>query len=102
MQIEFINYTKDLSCDEQSVFYFEDSTEAIQWYYDYMEQYPNDETGCTYFSAYGTELVPTIEMIEEFEELAKNHTDHEMEAACILINYGYDDTLRGALETLDD
>ena len=30
MQIEFINYTKDLSCDEQSVFYFEDLMEAIE------------------------------------------------------------------------
>lgn len=101
MQIEFINYTKDYT-EEQSVFYFEDSAEALAWYDDYIEKYPDDETGCTYFSAYGVELMASVEMIEEFEELAKNHTEHEMEAACILIDYGYDDTLRGALETLDD
>lgn len=101
MQIEFINYTKDLTCEE-SVFYFEDVTEALAWYSDYMEQYPDDEVGCTYFSAYGTELVPSVDMLEEFEELAKTHDDQEIEAGCILINYGYDDTLAGALETLND
>ena len=101
MQIEFINYTKDYT-EEQSVFYFEDVTEALAWYSDYTEQYPDDEVGCTYFSAYGTELVPSVDMLEEFEELAKTHDDQEIEAGCILINYGYDDTLRGALDTLND
>ena len=39
MQIEFINYTKDFT-GEQSVFYFEDVTEAIEWHDNYLEQYP--------------------------------------------------------------
>ena len=102
MQIEFINYTKDLSCDEQSVFYFEDSTEALAWYDKYIEQYPDDETGCTHFSAYGVELMASVDMIAEYEALALVHDEHEMEAACLLIEYGYDDTLRGALDTLND
>ena len=68
MQIEFINYTKDLTCEE-SVFYFEDSTEALAWYDDYIEQYPDDETGCTYFAAYGVELPACVDVIKEMEAL---------------------------------
>ena len=102
MQIEFINYTKDLSCDEQSVFYFEDSTEALAWYDDYIDQYPDDETGCTYFSAYGVELPACVNVIKEMEALELVHTPLEMEAAAQLINYGYDKDFTGALETLND
>ena len=101
MQIEFINYTKDFT-GEQSVFYFEDATEALAWYDNYMEQYPDDETGCTYFSAYGVELMASVDMIAEYEDLERTHDSHEMEAACLLIEYGHDDTLRGALDTLND
>ena len=102
MQIEFINYTKDLSCDEQSVFYFEDSTEALAWYDDYIDQYPDDETGCTYFSAYGVELPACVDVIKEMEALELVHTPLEMEAAAQLINQGYDKDFTGALETLND
>ena len=101
MQIEFINYTKDFT-GEQSVFYFEDVTEAIEWHDNYIEQYPDDETGCTYFSAYGVELPACVDMIKEFEELAKNHTELEMDAAAQLINYGYANDFESAFEVLDD
>ena len=101
MQIEFINYTKDLTCEE-SVFYFEDSTEALAWYDDYIDQYPDDETGCTYFSAYGVELPASVTMIKEFEELETKHGELEMEAAAQLINYGYANDFESAFELLDD
>ena len=74
MQIEFINYTKDFT-GEQSVFYFEDVTEATEWYDNYIEQYPDDETGCTYFSAYGVELPANVNTIKHFEELETKHNE---------------------------
>ena len=101
MQIEFINYTKDYT-EEQSVFYFEDTTEAIHWYYGYREQYPNDETGCTYFSAHGVELMASVDVMREMEALELVHSPLEMEAAAQLINYGYDKDFTGELETLND
>ena len=101
MQIEFINYTKDFT-GEQSVFYFEDVTEAIEWHDNYLEQYPDDETGCTYFSAYGVELPASVTMIKEFEELETKHSELEMEAAAQLINYGYANDFESAFEVLDD
>ena len=102
MQIEFINYTKDLSCDEQSVFYFEDVTEALEWHNKYVNQYPDDETGCTYFSAYGVKLPACVDTIKEFEALELVHGEYEMEAACVLVDYGYAETLRDAMDVLDD
>ena len=101
MQIEFINYTKDFTND-QSVFYFEDSTEAIAWYDDYTEQHPNDETGCTYFSAYGVELPACVNVIKQMEQLEARHTELEMEAAAQLIDYGYANDFESALDRLDD
>ena len=101
MQIEFINYTKDFT-GEQSVFYFEDVTEAIEWRDNYVEQYPDDETGCTYFSAYGVELPASVTMIKEFEELETKHNELEMEAAAQLINDGYANDFESAFEVLDD
>ena len=101
MQIEFIKYTKDQT-GEQSVFYFEDSTEALAWYDDYMEQYPDDETGCTYFSAYGVELTACVDMIKEYEELEKTRSEFEMEAMCQLIDYGYARTFEEAADTLEN
>ena len=101
MQIEFINYTKDYT-DEQSVFYFEDSTEALAWYDDYIEKYPDDETGCTYFSAYGVELTACVDMIKEYEELEKTRSKFEMEAMCQLIDYGYARTFEEASDRLEN
>ena len=101
MQIEFINYTKDFT-GEQSVFYFEDVTEAIEWHDNYSEQYPDNETGCTYFSAYGVELPASVTMIKEFEELETKHSELEMEAAAQLINYGYANDFESAFDVLDD
>ena len=102
VQIEFINYTKDLSCDEQSVFYFEDLTEAIDWYDDYIERYPHDEISCTYFKVYNVELMQDIEMIREVEEYAKNKSADELERACTIIEHGYADKLDNALEFYND
>ena len=46
MQIEFINYTKDYT-NEQSVFYFEDLREAIEWKNEYFNTHKDDEIGLT-------------------------------------------------------
>ena len=102
VQIEFINYTKDLSCDEQSVFYFEDLTEAIEWYDNYIESYPADEISCSYFKVYNVELMQDIEMIREVEEYAKNKSADELEIACTIIEHGYADKLDNALEFYND
>ncbi len=101
MQIEFINYTKDYT-EEQSVFYFEDVTEAIAWHEDYTEQYPDDETGCTYFSAYGVELPASIDAMKQMVELETKRDELDMEAAAQLINYGYANDFESAFEVLDD
>ena len=101
MHIEFINYTKDFT-GEQSVFYFEDVTEAIAWYDNYMEQYPDDETGCTYFSAYGVELPASIDAMKQMVELETKRDELDMEAAAQLINYGYANDFETAFEVLDD
>lgn len=101
MQIEFINYTKDYT-EEQSVFYFEDVTEAIEWHDNYLEQYPDDETGCTYFSAYGVELPASIDAMKQMVELETKRDELDMEAAAQLINYGYANDFESAFEVLDD
>lgn len=101
MQIEFINYTKDYT-GEESVFYFEDLTKAIEWYDDYIESYPDDEISCTYFKVYNVDLMPDIEMIREVYEYAKNNSAEELEMACMIIEHGYADKLDNALKFYND
>ena len=100
MQIEFINYTKDLSCDEQSVFYFEDLTEAIEWKDEYFNKHKDDEIGLTYFKIENVDMI-RYETLESVEEFLMNHSD-EIEPCIAIIEHGYADTLNDALEFYND
>ena len=99
MQIEFINYTKDYT-DEQSVFYFEDLTEAIEWKNEYFNTYKDDEIGLTYFKIENVDMIryETLESVEEF--LYEN--ENEIEKCIAIIEHGYADTLNEALEFYND
>lgn len=100
MQIEFINYTKDLSCKEQSVFYFEDLTEAIEWKNEYFNTHKDDEIGLTYFKIENVDMI-RYETLESVEEFLMNHSD-EIDRCIAIIEHGYADTLNDALEFYND
>ena len=100
MQIEFINYTKDLSCKEQSVFYFEDLTEAIEWKNEYFNTHKDDEIGLTHFKIENVDMI-RYETLESVEEFLMNHSD-EIEKCIAIIEHGYADTLNNALEFYND
>ena len=99
VQIEFINYTKDYT-NEQSVFYFEDLTEAIEWKNEYFNIYKDDEIGLTYFKIENTDMI-RYETLESVEEFLMNHSD-EVEQCIAIIDCGYADTLNNALEFYND
>ena len=100
MQIEFINYTKDLSCDEQSVFYFEDLMEAIEWKDEYFNTHKDDEIGLTYFKIENVDMIryETLESVEEFLD----ENENEIEKCIAIIDHGYANTLNDALEFYND
>ena len=99
VQIEFINYTKDYT-DEESVFYFEDLTEAIEWKDEYFNTHKDDEIGLTYFKIENVDMI-RYETLESVEEFLMNHSD-EMEECITIIEHGYADTLNEALEFYND
>lgn len=99
MQIEFINYTKDYT-DEQSVFYFEDLTEAIEWKNEYFKTHKDDEIGLTYFKIENVDMI-RYETLESVEEFLVNHSD-EIDPCLAIIEHGYADTLNEALEFNND
>ena len=99
VQIEFINYTKDYT-GEESVFYFEDLTEAIEWKDEYFNTHKDDEIGLTYFKIENTDMI-RHETLESVEEFSMSHSD-EMEKCIAIIEHGYADTLNDALEFYND
>ena len=99
MQIEFINYTKDYT-NEQSVFYFEDLTKAIEWKDEYFNSHKDDEIGLTYFKIENTDMI-RHETLESVEEFLMNHSD-EIDQCLAIIEHGYADTLNEALEFNND
>ena len=99
VQIEFINYTKDYT-DEQSVFYFEDLTEAIEWKDEYFNTHKDDEIDLTYFKIENVDMIrhETLESVADFLDENENEIDE-----CIaIIEHGYADTLNDALEFYND
>lgn len=99
MQIEFINYTKDYT-NEQSVFYFEDLREAIEWKNEYFNTHKDDEIGLTYFKIENVDMI-RYETLESVEEFLMNHSD-EIDECITIIEHGYADTLNEALEFYND
>lgn len=99
MQIEFINYTKDYT-NEQSVFYFEDLREAIEWKNEYFNTHKDDEIGLTYFKIENVDMI-RYETLESVEEFLMHHSD-EIEDCIVIIEHGYADTLNEALEFYND
>ena len=99
VQIEFINYTKDYT-SEQSVFYFEDLTEAIEWKDEYFNTHQDDEIGLTYFKIENVDMIrhETLESVANFLD----ENENEISECIAIIEHGYADTLNDALEFYND